>query len=95
MRPDPRANAPRNRGFTVVEILVVLLLFALVIWLARVGYRALTHHAAARPGSVRLALAWSAGRAGATVPSLRAEPALAGWPRAARSTRGRDRSLPP
>ncbi len=78
MRPDRSADAPGRRGFTVVEILVVLLLLALAIWLVRTGYHALTHHALERPGSVRLAVARPA-----AAPPRPASLVRAPWPAAA------------
>lgn len=84
MRPDRRVHASGRRGFTVVEILVVLLLLALLIWLVRLGYRALVHHAADGPASVTRAFAarapaasWHARAVERRAPGPRVEPAAA------------------
>ena len=91
MRRDRRARALGNEGFTVVEILVVLVLIALAVWLARLAYRALTHHAAVPPATVTFAAAPSYDAA----PGWTGPPAPGTSPAAVSRARAPGRSSPP
>lgn len=97
MRGDRRAPTPGTGGFTVVEILVVLLLLLLAVWLARLAYRALVHHAGVRPQAVRLVAAYEreAPRWTSAAPGRGPLASGGGRPAAAPLARAPGRSWPP